>query len=613
MAALLAVAATAALFGPRLVADQIVTIDGPGLISGLALSLVTVTGVASASRLVWAGPRARSRIDLAGVIVLESGVITLATAWFRHDQVVAGSIAAGVALLVPVAAAAALIARDHGFDFDAETVRYSLCFVVFEGAAITFAVVNGLHDRPTGLGIFVALATLPPAGVFGWSAVTVLRTIGSGDSDAPLPYQLAGLIVPTTAILTALLTARTGPLADRPGSLFNVVAVTAGMAVALAAVQRFWLGWLTIGPVGVGESVVLGKAEVDRGRRAELEVAKPNPDRRRRDDHERESAPIMARDTADLLGRGGSLACALAALLTGFTGQVGLLAMAVPLAIAFAFFLSLRARVSDLYRLRADVVEIYRFDLARRLHVPIPRDPEVFVALASTLTGARPPDELDDGRRPAETHTHRAAVDIGDELGQIRRQQQRLERLVGMRELSPEQLAGLADRVAERTAEPVAEILGERLEHLVHQSIEAAVVGPALVDFTGFMALDLVDGGGRAGEVIRAPAGGVLEMRFSIVRDDPARNAFLITEPIEIEGGRAEPLVEFEAVADSPTLRPQPGRETLLVAREAASVFSFAVPDRPERHQIWFQLYQGGRLIQAIAVDVEAEHGSVGE
>jgi hypothetical protein len=38
----------------------------------------------------------------------------------------------------------------------------------------------------------------------------------------------------------------------------------------------------------------------------------------------------------------------------------------------------------------------------------------------------------------------------------------------------------------------------------------------------------------------------------------------------------------------------------------AETVFSFRMPDQVGRHEIWFQLYQGGRLVQAVAVHVQA-------
>jgi hypothetical protein len=172
--------------------------------------------------------------------------------------------------------------------------------------------------------------------------------------------------------------------------------------------------------------------------------------------------------------------------------------------------------------------------------------------------------------------------------------------------------------------------LYDQIGRIVEESVEAAVIGPPLIDFTGFMVIDLPQSGGgrpapRPGEMISAPVGSALELSFFVMRNEQARGAtprletagqFFIAEPINIEGGRPAAEVLFEAVADSPTLQPQPGRQQLRVGEAGAeTVFVFAMPERPGRHEIWFQLYQGGRLIQAVTVNIEAtaEQASVEE
>ncbi|MBU2662692.1 hypothetical protein KOI35_04155 [Actinoplanes bogorensis] len=668
--ALLLIAAPAAVLGPLLVIDQVATIRAPLLVSGLALCLVAIFGVAWASQIFWPGPQARLRTDVITFLVLEAGIIALATAWLAHNQVLAGSLSTGVALLVPVAAAAVVASATrrsgvgalfalmrYGPSSRSRTARFRLywvCVAAFESAAISAAVASGLRDRPAVLWTLIAVAALP--------LFIALGRVGfrSGDNTVPWPYGLAGVVVPTVSAMAVLVSNSPDWAAKKPGS---AIAVTVGVAVVVAGLQRPLLGWLATGPVSVDEWIALGRAEVDRQMRAKRARADSPPTRTpsipvpaRRGGFARPLwTPAVSAALTDVIERTGlslgtvwprielvlppdvrtrlrradrsiaarrvvtaaavntALACLVTLILTGFATLLALSAALALLGLASAFLADLSDRVSDMYDQRAEAVEIYRFDLARKLHVPIPRDPEAFIAAAGLLSGVDSPTELVPSEEPADDSAVRKATQsLVAELERLRAQQFPARR-IDPPELSPEQLAGLADRVAQRAAEPVAEILSERLEPLVRQSIEDAVTGPPLVDFTGFMALDLADGSGRAGEVIRARAGGVLGMRFSVVRDGAPRDAFLITEPIEIEGGRAEPLAEFEAVADSPTLRPQPGRETLIVEQAAEAVFVFAVPERPGTHQIWFQLYQGGRLIQAVAVDVEAEPASVGE
>ncbi|MEV4348530.1 hypothetical protein AB0J83_29085 [Actinoplanes sp. NPDC049596] len=338
--------------------------------------------------------------------------------------------------------------------------------------------------------------------------------------------------------------------------------------------------------------------------------------------------------------------------LAGQAGSlVGNLAPVFALLLVAALLLtSLRARVSELYRRRADAVEIYRFDLARSLHVPIPAEPGAFARSAGVLMGTEPAPELTvepagaipavTGRLSEETadDLRRRIVDdvtsgVASEFRRLHTRQDQIERLVRSPSLDRDQLDALAERVAEQAAEPVSERLGERMQQMqqhlydhigvvVEGSLEAAVNGPPLANFTGFMVIDLTrEGEGRpshrAGQMLTAPAGGLLELSLFLIRDEKARGAaprlesgeqFFVAEPIQIEGGRVAGVVEFEAVADSPTLHAKPNRRNLTVGAAAAeTMFAFAMPATPGRHEIWFQLYQGGRLIQAVAVTVEAE------
>ncbi|MGW0140017.1 hypothetical protein [Streptomyces calvus] len=202
--------------------------------------------------------------------------------------------------------------------------------------------------------------------------------------------------------------------------------------------------------------------------------------------------------------------------------------------------------------------------------------------------------------------------------------------------LDEQTLARLARDVARNAAEPVrarlssdlAQVqrsLREELGEVVRASVEATVTGPPLTNFTGYLAIELnrplpddqpplrVENG-----TIKAVAGRPVHLLLHVVRkaraadaasllnDDERQNLFLF-EPVRIEGGRDAATAAFDAVVDSSTLTPVPHRKTLSVTRSDRSVFLFDVPARPGIHEVWFQLYQAGRLIQVAALKIEAE------
>ncbi|MYS32252.1 hypothetical protein GTW38_36160, partial [Streptomyces sp. SID7804] len=202
--------------------------------------------------------------------------------------------------------------------------------------------------------------------------------------------------------------------------------------------------------------------------------------------------------------------------------------------------------------------------------------------------------------------------------------------------LDEQTLARLARDVARNAAEPVrarlssdlAQVqrsLREELGEVVRASVEATVTGPPLTNFTGYLAIELnrplpddqpplrVENG-----TIKAVAGRPVHLLLHVVRkaraadaasllnDDERQNLFLF-EPVRIEGGRDAATAAFDAVVDSSTLTPVPHRKTLSVTRSDRSVFLFDVPARPGIHEVWFQLYQAGRLIQVAALKIEAK------
>jgi hypothetical protein len=345
-----------------------------------------------------------------------------------------------------------------------------------------------------------------------------------------------------------------------------------------------------------------------------------------------------------------------------------MVAVTGPLLFTLLLLTGLRQRVERLYQERANAVEVYRFDLARALHLPIPRDPEVFRELAGVMMGSAWPAEI----VPSDEHgTHTASLAsreqleamheritrdvvaaLQPELERLDDRQSQLSELVRLPSLNEQQLSALAELVAQRAAEPFSagmrrhietldhtlqqrvDQVRERLEalqqtfyqrvgQLIEDRIESAVLGPPLANFTGFMVIDLkADGRGRPspepGEMVVAPVGGSLELSFFVFGDENARGAaptlesgeqFFVVEPVHIDGGSSAAFVEFDAVADSPTLRAEPNRQRMTVGGSAGAEapFTFQMPDHAGRHEIWFQLYQAGRLIQAVSIHIQVQ------
>ncbi|MGP3989334.1 hypothetical protein [Streptomyces sp. 3N207] len=202
--------------------------------------------------------------------------------------------------------------------------------------------------------------------------------------------------------------------------------------------------------------------------------------------------------------------------------------------------------------------------------------------------------------------------------------------------------SSVADRVTDRIAHQVAEAasdrigtglerrmsaglstLREELQRSVRTSVEEVVSGPPLANFTGFLSLHLLtddrDSAGHGDGAVLAYAGSRLRLLLAVTQDDRARDVpaaqetapdeeFFIFEPVHVQGGRDADTVEFEAVVDSTTLTPLPHRRTLPVGRgeKQNRVFAFQLPGQEGQHEVWFQLYQAGRLVQAVALTVHA-------
>ncbi len=334
-----------------------------------------------------------------------------------------------------------------------------------------------------------------------------------------------------------------------------------------------------------------------------------------------------------------------------------------PLLIALAAVVAGRRRVVAAYEHRADAADVYRFDLAEALRLPLPDNHADFLGQSAALLGvgeydrplARtgavrtaapgPPENagsvgMSGADREALVSEVSAEVVRGVRAA-LRDEHEAPARRVGPGQLGATDLARLAEEVARRTSAAVGQRLGRELSDLhrnaarelqqvLRAGIEEAVTGPPLANFTGYFALQLdagqeVVGGGAAGggasgglaqgATIVASPGQRLGLVLFVVRDPRGRDAgsaqqiaperqFFVLEPVHIEGGRDVSEAEFDALVDSPTLAPSPHRRTLRTEREAQTVFRIPLPEEEGLHEVWFQLYQAGRLVQVIAVSI---------
>lgn len=690
--------------GLLLVGGEVASIRVWSLLGGLGLCLLALGFVGLGFRLIL--PRSRHRrewIVTGAAVVAHVGLTVLAVAWMYHDYALVGSLAGGVAALAPAAVILFLAHKENWYlaYVDRGTwIVATVALILFEGSTISLAVTSSQRGHPVPAWIFGPAAGLPVIVPVLLLLLLFLRALfnlrGRGPA-APFSTQLAGLAVPVGSVVAARVLRSGNPVHGTPAAFVAALGAIALVTVAAFVVQQFFLGWLAVESSGGEqgerhyrrlsdlEDLYQGELRAYRRRgysgwktaiarpvmtsdlaassqrtasrtglvldevwpRIELvlpaEVRKPF----RRADRSVEALRVATASAAAT-----ALAWALIALgwSGGRSGMAGTVTAIVgPLFVAAVSLASLRQRVTRLYQQRADAVDLYRFDLARSLQLPIPRDPDQFRAVAGVLMGRSRPDELvpSGGPQPAEgppvspeqfdgLREHIISeinTTLLPEIRQLERQQTRLADLVQNPVLDREQLSALADLVADRTTEPVAENVRERLEalqqsfyqrvgKLIEEGIESSVLGPPLVNFTGFMVIDLKKGGqGRPsrerGEMISAPVGGLLELSFFLINDENARGAaptlesgdqFFVVEPIRIDGGRAAGIVEFAAVADSPTLKPEPNRRSITVVGQAATetIFSFRMPDKAGRHEIWFQLYQAGRLVQAVTVHVQA-------
>ncbi len=322
-----------------------------------------------------------------------------------------------------------------------------------------------------------------------------------------------------------------------------------------------------------------------------------------------------------------------------------------PLLVAAIALWQARRLLAEVDQAKAEAVGVYRYDLAKRMHISLPPDPSgpYMIRLAGALSGDEPVDpsvlhrphepELPDGARLAELAARVAQQVRKGVLAEVRQAVREGYASPGPRfpagAAGPDlDLTALAREVADRASGPVTEGLkGDLKNHLtelhrqferdvraaIHASVKESVTGPALSNFVGYLAIEL-DRGQRdvraEGGTITAPAGRRVKLFVSVVRDPRARDLpsvvesppgrdFFVFEPVRVEGGRDTRTVSFDAMADSSTLTPLPQRRNLLVENEQQTAFEFRLPEEEGGHEVWFQLYQAGHLVQVVALKVE--------
>lgn len=334
-----------------------------------------------------------------------------------------------------------------------------------------------------------------------------------------------------------------------------------------------------------------------------------------------------------------------------------LLAAGPLLVAAFAVMQARRLLVEE-YKEKADAVEVFRYDLAKRLHLEPPEDRPGMIRLASELgddrapypyPGSHPPRRpVEDPEFGAGAPPDRLAAEVAalvrrdiraDVRHAVREEYASLIRQNPARaELAAPDLAQLARDIAESAAEPVSTHLKSHLTDLqqefhqdvratIRSALENSVTGAPLTNFVGYLAIELDRSAQENGEhppvraeggTIKAPVGRRVNLMVSVVRDPRAQplpsvvasrpgTDFFVFEPVRVEGGRDAESVSFEAMADSSTLTPLPQRKNLLVTDERQTTFGFRLPAEEGSHEVWIQLYQAAHLVQVVALKIEAE------
>lgn len=315
----------------------------------------------------------------------------------------------------------------------------------------------------------------------------------------------------------------------------------------------------------------------------------------------------------------------------------------VPLVVGSIALLAGRRRVEEVYRQRARSIAVFRMHLVRALHLPEPTTRAELVAMGGILSGDTAADELavppeagrarTDAVNTAQLVSELSAT-VADELRAGMRTLQHRQEALLPQVASAVTAAPAVDRIAEKLADATSRMLGERLtaaittlrsqtDESITRAVAAVLAGPPLIAFTGYIAIELegTQPGVHRGPdgVIHAPPGASIRLAVTVVADENARDVapdrgatgghdFVALETVTIDGLKSGALVEFDVLLDSATMTPAPHRRTIELLREKgerSDPVQLELPDSAGVHEAWLQLYQSGRLIQAVAVAVD--------
>lgn len=306
-----------------------------------------------------------------------------------------------------------------------------------------------------------------------------------------------------------------------------------------------------------------------------------------------------------------------------------------------------RRLVADAYTSRVNVSAVYRIELARTLGLRLPHTQAGLVAMGQQLSAGlldeRPaPVELHDPSSPEravasqEVHVLRkefdvVAAELRSALERMERKQADFLRGAPVPDFGAGELDRLAEQVAEHTAGPISSQVTRAFSELqstmgksMARLVDAAMAGPELVNFTGYLVIELAEDGdgdttvkSTGSGIIATPPGGSVELNISVVADQFARDAapdrqadsaFVALETVHIEDGRTETVVDFDLIIDSATMTPSPHRLPVQVTRllgEQQKQTTLQTPDGEGVHEAWVQLFQAGRLVQAVVVAID--------
>jgi hypothetical protein len=168
-------------------------------------------------------------------------------------------------------------------------------------------------------------------------------------------------------------------------------------------------------------------------------------------------------------------------------------------------------------------------------------------------------------------------------------------------------LAGFAERWVRVLVEPSTSLrqeeLAERIPAAVEESVRAALLGPVLARWHGFVSASVAgqeaaDGASRLRPLEQAE----LTIRFAQKETGSASE-----RRIDIREGEEAPEVSFMLRLDSDTVSLPYSEQTMAVPAEgmAATAMSFTAPKAPGLYQLWLRVSQRNRVVQIVPFEFE--------